>query len=199
VNPHDDPLRRNAGDDDLDRALLDCLAQIGRSLGPLHDGEFLADEGDGLVDAAATLDGLVDRMIRESCGARHADLDEAVDKAAKALVHDGKAPLAVRQSLRGDMPRVACKPDELAHAVRRALDVCAGDAGIGGEISIRTDRRGEDAVLEVRSNGSGDHVVERALTLRAFVKGCGGSCRITTDDDRGVTLTLSFPFALERH
>lgn len=199
MKPHDDPLRRNAGDDDLDRALLQCLAQIGRSLEPLHDGEFLADEGDSLVDAASTLDGLVDRMIRESCGAQHADLDDSVDKAAKALVHEGKAPLAVRQSLHGGMPRVACKPDELAHAVRRALDVCAGDAGPGGEVQIRTDKRGEVALLEVQSNGHGDHVVERALTLRAFVKGCGGSCKITTDDDRGVTLTLSFPFALERH
>jgi hypothetical protein len=198
VKPHDDPPRRNAGDDDLDRALLECLAQIGRSLGPIHDGEFLADDGDGFVDAAAKLDGLVDRLIQQSCGAQDADLDAAVDKATKALVHEGRAPLAVRQSLCGGLPRVHCKPDELAHAVRRALDVCAGDAGNGGEIRIRTERRGDDAVLEVRSNGSGDHVVERALTLRAFVKGCGGSCKVATDDDRGVRLTLSFPFALER-
>lgn len=159
---------------------------------------FPADDGDSLVDAAATIDGLVDRLLQDSCGARDADLDDAVDKAAKALVHEGRAPLAVRQSLCGGLPRVACRPDELAHAVRRALDVCAGDAGAGGEIRIRTERRGDGAVLEVRSNGCGDHVVERALTLRAFVKGSGGKCKIATDDDRGVLLTLSFPFALER-
>ncbi len=195
---HDDPLRHGKGGDDLDRALRECLAQLGHSLDPIRDGKFLADDGDGLVDAATEIDGLVDCLIRQSCGRQDADLDDVADKAAKSLVYQSRAPLTVRQALHGNLPRVACQEDQLTHAVRRALEVGAGKAGVGGEILVRTVRRGDDALLQVSSSGGGDHVALRAMTLRAFVKGCGGSCKVTTTDDHGVLLTLAFPLALER-
>ena len=198
MNPHDDSPRRGPHGDDLDDALAASLAEVQRQLRAILHDEHRWDEGDGLVDLAATLDGLVDRIATESANADRADLDAIVDRCAQDLVHDARTPVTVRQSLHGRLPQISCRPEELAHAVRRALDLCVGNAGRGGEVTIRTALHGERALLQLESDGAGDHVVERALTLRAFAKTCGGTCRVTTDGDHGVTLSMEFPLALER-
>jgi hypothetical protein len=198
VSPRDDNPSKNPSGDDLDDALLDCLAQIRRELQAASRGEELGDDGDGLVDAAASLDSLVDRIVQDASAVEHADLDAIVDRCAKDLVHSAKAPIAVRQTLLGRLPKVACKPDELAHAVRRALELCVGNTGHGGEIEIRTQNDGDNAVLELRSSGSGAHVVDRALTLRAFAATCGGRCKVETERTGAVHLSLAFPFATAR-
>lgn len=198
MNPHDDSPRRGPHGDDLDDALEASLAEVQRQLRAILRDDPQHDEGDGLVDFAATLDGLVDRIVADSANADRADLDAIVDRCAQDLVHDAKTPVTVRQTLHGRLPHIACRPEELAHAVRRALDLCVGNAGRGGEVTIRTSQDGEHAQLELKSDGAGDHVVERALTLRAFAKACGGNCRVTTDGSRGVALSMTFPLALER-
>lgn len=198
MNPHDDSPRRGPHGDDLDDALEASLAEVQRQLRAILRDEHHCDEGDGLVDLAATLDGLVDRIVADSANADRADLDAIVDRCAQDLVHDARAPVTVRQSLHGRLPQICCRPEELAHAVRRALDLCVGNAGHGGEVTIRTALHGDQASLELHSDGAGDHVVERALTLRAFAKACGGTCRVTTDGENGVALSMQFPLALER-
>jgi hypothetical protein len=88
VSPRNDDTSKNPSGDDLDDALLDCLAQIRRELQAASRGEELGDDGDGLVDAAASLDALVDRIVQDANTVEHADLDAIVAKACSTRPED---------------------------------------------------------------------------------------------------------------
>ncbi len=197
----------NRSDDDLDGELGDCLAALNQQLEELARGDQL--DPFGTDDLVAGFDGGIANLHRivasllqdvaEATAVSRADLDREVESSVRAFTASAKVPLVIRQQLHGGLPKVACHPDELRHAVERALSICSGGCAPGSEVAVRTFADDEQAVLEIRCNDVVRDLEARSLTLRAFATSWRGRCQLATGAQNGLTLTMTFPLALERH
>lgn len=193
--------------DQDDRELEDCLARLNEHVEELARGDQKDPfEGEDLIanfdGGIANLHRIVSALLQdvaEAAVAEHADLDREVEVSLGQFTASATVPLVVRQQLQGSLPKVACSPSELRHAVDRALAICAGGAAPGSEVLVRTFADGDQAVLEIRCNDIVADLGARSLTLRAFATSWRGRCQLATGGEQGLTLSLTFPLALERH
>jgi len=198
------PAGRDPELDELQRLLGDCLGRIDEEAFRLIDGNDL-DDGEAtaevLEDATERLQRVVDSILvaSEQVHDDHADLDHTVERCVAAALAAAPVPLVVRTLLAGNLPRVACSPGQLAHAVQRALALATHHAGRGGELRITTRLDRDDVLFELACRcGDGDpHLQDRALTLRAFVAQFHGRCDVSVDGTGDLCLLLELPTALE--
>ncbi len=193
-------------DPDLDRLehlLEQCLGRIDAEayrIQDLPDGDDGYETADAVEQETAMLQDLVDHMLVVDDQASQAALNPIVERATQACVTELGVPIVVRQRLDPDLPPVAVSPNELTHAVRRALVLAVEDLDAGGELIVTTRRDDDVAVFEIESRGlsaeAGPFRGERAETLGDFVGTFDGRCRVATDDHHGLLLVLELPMAL---
>lgn len=185
---------------DQDRDLSDRLRELERMLEVVDstvDGEdeaLLHRLEEATADLHALLGGSIAAARNDSA---HADLDAAVEHVLRTFVPAQSTPLVVRQHLCGRNLPVACSRDELLHAIRRALDLCARGAAPGATLDVATSEDGDGAMLTVACDEPGEDLAVRSVTLRDFAKAFRGRCSIANDARGAVRLSLAFPLALE--
>jgi signal transduction histidine kinase len=129
------------------------------------EGRELLQEARGGVDRAGGIIRSVRRFTHTGQPARvPADVNELVEDALAMLRPQTRASGLVLEFHPGELPAVACTPQELRQVflnlMTNAVDAVSGR---GGRVSVSTRREGESVIVEVADDGCGmaPEVVER--------------------------------------
>ncbi len=179
-------------------------------------GEFLARATQGELrgdsDRIARL--VDDILLAAEAGPRALEITRTVldlGELARAAAERNAVPAGARGlTIRADAPApvtVAADEPRLAQALER-LVLSAVRYTPQGEITVRAEARGDDAVLEVRDTGVGMSRADRSRVLarsrppgaglgltivKAIVDSHGGTIAIESEPGRGTTVTVTLP------
>lgn len=192
--------RRETELDRITTLLGQCLGRIDEQAYRLQQsGEDETDYEacDALEREAEMLQELIDSAVMQAARAEPVDLNRVVEQSLRGCVGELGIPVVVRQQFARDLPRLACAPSALAHAVQRAITLALGGIEAGGEIRVSTRLDGDVVLLEIESRTAEQpHLDDRAATLDDFVKGLGGRCHVDHDGRGACLVAMELPAAL---
>ena len=137
-----------------DRAVRDALAWLGSGL----EAEILLRE---MEDAATRIAELVASVksyshMDETHTRTETDLHEGIETTLTMLSHKiGERNARIERDYDLALPRLWANPGELNQVWTNLLDNALDAISPGGRVTIRTVRRGGDAIVEIRDDGAG--------------------------------------------
>ena len=187
--------------DHLTSLLGRCLGRIDEQAHRLqHLGEESADYevAEQLEDEANALQELVGSLLAANNGAEETDVNRTVDRVAQSCLTEIGMPILLRQDLAPDLPVAACPPALVTFALQRAMVLAIGPMGPGGELRITTREDNGSVVVELESRGNehDEQLPDRAETLRDFVDGFGGQCKLHRDEQNNLFVLIELPQVL---
>jgi signal transduction histidine kinase len=189
--------------------LEELTSLLGQCLGRIDEQAFRIQRGDDEDDAAthvleeeaSRLQNLVASLldaVKADVG-DSSDLNRTLERVVRETVPQLQYPVVIRQRLGSGLLSIACRPNQLAHAVQRVLLLTTAFAGQGGVVELTTRLDDGVALLEASAYGQGNncHLHERATTLTEFVASWKGRCRIDVDARGELLMALELPTAFE--
>ena len=155
------------------------------------------------------------------------DVNHAIESTATVARNEWKYVAELELNLDPDLPRVICVPSALNQVILNLIvnsahaigDVVRDRNGEKGQIRIRTEVRGSDALIEVADTGCGiprdicDRIFDPFFTTKEVGKGTGqglaiahsviterhnGSINVSSEPGHGTTFTIELPIDGER-